>query len=134
MQTWGTYTVPVVRQPTEEQRERWLDQGDLIRRFREAKPMSQADLGTHLSLSTKTVIQIEKGRRPLNQWEMDVLIEVLGMSPRSFIDPPMRSQTVSAPLDDYLAEFVGEVGAAAARSDRRRRDRRTRRKPPSPPL
>ena len=99
---WGTYTVAVMRLASRAQRERWADQGDLIRRVREQKELSQAELGRELNLSPKTVIQIEKGRRQLNQQEMDVLIRVLGISTRAFFDPPRRSQTLAAPLDDYL--------------------------------
>ena len=109
---WATYNVAVVRQPTEPQRERWRDQGDLIRRARERKNISQAELARELNLSPKTVIQIEKGRRQLNQQEMDVLIRVLGISTRAFFDPPRRSQTLAAPLDDYLDDPIIEQARA----------------------
>ena len=125
---WATYNVAVVRQPTEPQRERWRDQGDLIRRARERKDISQAELARELNLSPKTVIQIEKGRRQLNQQEMDVLIRVLGISTRAFFDPPRRSQTLAAPLDDYLddpliVQAMAEVAVAevSAEADLARR-------------
>ena len=135
---WGTYTVAVMRhQPSKAQHERWADQGDLIRRVRERKELSQAELGRELNLSPKTVIQIEKGRRQLNQQEMDVLIRVLGIRTRAFFDPPRRSQTLAAPLDDYLdnplieqamAEVaVAEVSAEADLARRRSEDSRQRR-------
>jgi DNA-binding XRE family transcriptional regulator len=132
---WRPYNVAVVRQPTDKQLERWRDQGDLIRRMRDARSMSQAALGRALDMSAKTVIQVEKGRRPLDQWEMDVAVQVLAIKGgvAAFLDPPPRSQTVAAPLDPYLAEYVGEVAAEAAAKDRRQRERRTRRAPPSPP-
>lgn len=128
---WGTYTVAVVRQPTPAQRERWRDQGDLIRRLREHVPMSQKDLAGRLDMSAKTLIQIEKGRRPLDQWEMDRLVDVLGMPPVAFIDPPPRSQTIEVDLESYLARYAGEVAAEAASQERRQREPRRRRERPA---
>lgn len=130
----GTYNVAVVRQPSEEQRERWQDQGDLIRRARETRGMTQAALAEALHLSPKTLIQIEKGRKPLDQWEMDVLMRELGLGPNAFYDPPMRGQTVEAPIEPYLVQYGDEAAAEGGALDRRRRDRRKRpRRPPSQP-
>lgn len=128
------YNVAVVRQPSAELSERLRAVGDLIRRRREAKGMSQSDLGGIIDLTRKTMGLIEQGKRPLNQVEMDILARALDLTARAFYEPPAPSQLVSEPLDGYLLDVAAEAVAEGVETDRRRRDRRTpgKRRPSQP--
>lgn len=126
----GTYTVAVVRQPSEDLAAHLRAVGDLIRRGRKAKKMSQDTLAEAIGVSRKTMGLVEQGERPLNQEEIYVLADTLGMKLRAFYEPPPATRLVSEPLDDYLTDFAAGAAAEAVEKDRRQRERRGPRKPP----
>lgn len=97
--------------------------GERVRRAREAKKMSQAELARRLGLSRVSVVNIENGRQrpPLHVvWDA---AEVLGMEPRQLI--PLQADLADGAYEVQLDASTARQIEAAAKDDPAARRRLT---------
>lgn len=139
------YNVGYMRQPTDEQRVHRENVGDLIRRAREAKGLTQGGLGEALGVSRSTVVSYERGESSPGVDRLAAIEETLGLMPQSLAYPPPKSERVevAADLELYLRPAhpplsdPGEEREAqrlADQADRRSHDRRGSPGPSVPPV
>ena len=123
MDAGGCYTVAAMRRISASERDYRQRLGDLIRRAREDRELTQAELGDLLGVTRATVSNIEKGKSEPLAHHIAGLHDYLNIALTSFLEPP--AIPAKARLSDYLVEAASEsVGAAALEMDRRQRERR----------
>jgi transcriptional regulator with XRE-family HTH domain len=123
METVVVYTVGSMRQPTPEQQQIRLDGGDLLRRAREGKRLSQEALAELLHVSRRTVSSYEAGTTSPLVDQLQAIELAVGLTPQAMAYPPPRSQVVATPLDAFMRETPEVVADAQARAQAVERSR-----------
>jgi transcriptional regulator with XRE-family HTH domain len=123
METVVVYTVGSMRQPTPEQQRIRLDSGDLLRRAREERRMSQDALAERLHVSRRTVSSYEAGTTSPLVDQLQAIELAVGLTPQAMAYPPPRSQVVATPLDAFMREAPEVVADAQVRAEAVERSR-----------
>lgn len=95
----------------ETQRDYREDVGDLVRRARERRGISQSDLAEALGLSRSTVIRYEKGEGTFALDDVPKLASLLGLTLGAFLTPPRRSRVIAEDLTPYMDEAIEALGS-----------------------
>lgn len=85
-----------------------IDLGDLIRRARERKGLSQDDLADQVGLSRTTLHRYEKGAMAPRMDTLLAMAESLELSRRALFSPPPKSRVVASDLERYLVGWAQE--------------------------
>lgn len=113
MRTGAVYDVAAMRQTADAARDAQFQKnlGYLIRVAREARDMSQSDLGRVVGLSLSTIGRVERGETSLLVAQIPIFAKALDLPELAFVHPPPSPDRLD--LRRYLAHLADTTDGRA---------------------